>query len=170
MLNSNHYHFYLWVCQLIGSANVAIGGSLSLMAQNDPTVPSGYKPGDIDLCISSEEDLEVIHEALTAAGYKMTLDIVNPYMFTVRRQYKKGGEKHDFFIVPNISNLSVKVNGVNYSHTGIVWAARGFYAGVGSQKAYQQLVDGGYVVDNPKPTMTLKRRVKSLIKSITSVL
>lgn len=149
---------------------VAIGGSMSLLAQNDPTVPADYVPGDIDLCISSEEDLQIIHEYLVAQGYTMTLDIPSPYMFTVRRQYKRDGEKHDFFIVPGIENIRVNVDGIYYTHTGIVWAARGFYAGVGSVKAHSQLVSGGFITDNPKPVMSFKRLVKQLVKNIKFLL
>jgi len=87
-------------------------------------------------------------------------------MFTVRKQYKKDGEKHDFFIVPGLESLHKTIDGVNYIHTSVVWAARGFYAGVGSEKAYYQLVNAGLVADRPKRSMTLKSAVKTFIKNL----
>lgn len=160
----NKLNFYHIIEALVG--DVAIGGSIALMAQNDPSVSADYKPGDIDLCISSEEDLQTIHEALIADGYTVSLDIPSPYMFTVRRQYKKDGEKHDFFIVPGLSKLMSCIDGIFYTHVSIVWAARGFYAGVGSAKAHGQLVGAGLITDNPKPAMRTRSLIKKIVKNI----
>ena len=161
--------FYSLIEELV-DGRVAIGGSMALIAHKDPTVPAGYKPGDIDLCITSEEDLQYIHEQLEAKGFEVSLDIPNPYMFTVRRQYKKDGEKFDFFVVPGIVNLMSKIDGRNYCHPSIIWAARGFYAGVGSSKAYFQLVDGGLINNNPRPKLRFKTFIKRVIKDLKSVL
>ena len=169
MIKMEKFTFYSIVDKLV-DGRVAIGGSMALIAHKDPTVPAGYKPGDIDLCIESEEDLQTIHEELTKEGFKMSLDIPNPYMFTVRRQYKIGKEKFDFFVVPNVESLKTEIDGFNYCHPSIVWAARGFYAGVGSSKAYFQLVNGGLINNNPRPKMKLKTFIKRMIKDLKSVL
>lgn len=149
---------------------VAIGGSMSLIAHKDATVPAGYQPGDIDLCLSCEEDLTTIHEYLTVQGYTRTLNLPHHHMFTVRAQYCKDGEKHDFFIVPALDEFQSTIDGIQYISPCIVWAARGFYAGVGSHKAYRQLVDGGLVVDNPRLAMSARATVKRIIKDIKYII
>ena len=161
----NFYHYIAGMVDV-----VAVGGSIALLVQNDPTVPSDYVPGDIDLCIASEEDMQIIHENMIADGYVMSLNIDNPYMFTVRRQYKRDGEKHDFFILAGVAKLSSIIEGVCYIHPSVVWAARGFYAGVGSSKAFGQLVDGGYITNTPKPMMSLKSKIKRIIKDLKFLL
>lgn len=162
---SSKLEFYHVIHDVV-DGRLAIGGSMTLIAHKDPTVMPEYVHGDIDICLSSEIDIQLVHNYLMANGYEQTLDIKNPFMFTVRTQYKRGGEKHDFFIVPAIETLRSEIDGVLYAHPSITWAARGFYAGIGSHKAYSQLVAGGLVNDVARHKYSVRHEITKIVKYI----
>jgi hypothetical protein len=155
--------FYHTIIAIVGKHNVAIGGSMSLLAHKDPSVSPDYVPGDIDLCIGSEYHLMLIDQHLKSLGYTMTLDIPTPFGFTVRRQYKLGVEKHDFFINPDLGNLISDIDDITYINTSVVWCARGFYAGLGSDKAWNQLVNSGLIGPHKRFKMSFRQKIKKYI-------
>jgi hypothetical protein len=166
----NKLNFYQEISTLL-DGRVAIGGSMSLIAHGDKSMPKNYVPGDIDLCIENENSMTAVHHYLLEQGYVQTLNFTRPYMFTVRAQYVKGAEKRDFFIVPSLlDRYSTEIDGVRYTTPQIIWTARGFYAGVGSLKSHDQIVQAGMCNHYPRPGMTLRRVIKNLIKDIKSVL
>lgn len=163
--------FYHDIVAILGKGNVVIGGSMSLLAHKDPSIKPDYIPGDIDLCVSNEHFMQVIDKYLLSLGYTKTIDIPNPYGFTVRAQYKLGIEKHDFFINPALSVLSSEIDGIYYGHPSVSWCARGFYAGMGrSTKAMQQLVDAGYITNPVVNKTSFKTRVLILCSAIKQLL
>jgi len=170
-----NYELYLGLrSQLDG--RIAIGGSTALVVRGE--LPADYKPGDLDLCIEHEIQLSIIDTYLTQRGWEMSIDIPNGNAFTVRRQYKLDGEKVDFFIIPDLDRWVDYMDGNVYVKPQVIWAARGYYAGVGSDKAQNQLVKNGMIrpfVPNSTPNSKLTKRqvirriigdVKHLIKSI----
>jgi deoxycytidylate deaminase len=138
------------------SSRIAVGGSYSLMAFNDPTIPNDYKPGDLDLVISNQGDMNMVHEYLVDNGFTQTIWVETSFAFTIKAQYKKDGEKFDFFIVPGLDHLSeYRVEfGARCVHPSVAWAARGFYAGIGSKKSLNQLQEGGLIDNTPRPDKT----------------
>lgn len=168
-MNGDHYQ----ALNILLQGQIAIGGSTALVALGE--LPSTYKPGDIDFCVQ-EEAMTTITNYMELAGYHVTMDLPDKPAFTVRKQFKLGGDKVDFFIVPRVSEWMVNVDGVNYTKPAVIWAARGYYAGVGSEKAQNQLVNNGMIkpfVPNTTPPTTLTRKqvlrriimdVKHLIK------
>lgn len=168
-MKTSHKNFYEQIAYLLRD-RVAVGGSLALYARQDPSLSSDYVPGDIDLVIESEDDMNLVHTFLTRDGYQVSLDLPQGYAFCVRRQYIKGNEKHDFFIVPAMMVLSNHIDGVRYTHSSIVWAARGFYLGVGSEKSFTQLRDAGYITTIVPSKFKLKWKIKKLIMDIKYLL
>jgi len=155
---------------------IAIGGSTALVVRGE--LPSNYTPGDLDLCIEHESQLSIIDSYLTQRGWVKSIDLPNGNAFTVRRQYKLDGEKVDFFLIPDLDRWVDYIDGNVYVKSQVIWAARGYYAGVGSEKAQQQLVTNGMIrpfVPNSTPNSKLSKRqvirriigdIKHLIKSI----
>jgi hypothetical protein len=145
---------------------ISIGGSIALFMQNDPSIDkSSYVPGDIDVAVATEEDIEICSTYLEKQGFKRTLD-KEPFMFTVRRQYVKGGEKHDLFINPGIKTWSTVIEGRVYTRPELVWAARSYYAGNNHFKAFDQLVKAGMVLPASTAELEARKRAKNFLGGI----
>jgi len=163
-LNGNHYPALHMMLQ----GQVSIGGSTALVALGE--LPSTYQPGDVDFCVR-ECSIPIVTDYITSLGYHMTMDYPDGNAFTVRRQFKLGEEKVDFFVVPAIESWMVAIDGIQYVKPAVIWAARGYYAGVGSEKAQKQLVDNGMIrpfVPNSAlaSTLTTKQVVRRIIGDV----
>ena len=167
-LNGNHYPALHMMLQ----GEVLIGGSTALVALGE--LPSTYQPGDVDFCVR-ECSIPTVTEYLVSLGYVVTKDVPNGPAFTIRKQFKLGEEKVDFFVVPAIESWMCIINGIQYTKPAVIWAARGYYAGVGSEKAQKQLVDNGMIkpfVPNTTPATVLSRKqvIRRIIMDVKHII
>jgi len=127
---------------------------------------SDKKPGDLDMCLT-ELSLHKIDKVMEEIGGKLVLDNPHAFGFTVRKQYSVDGEKYDFFTVGTMFNDFDFIEGIPYVNENIVWAARGFYAAMGSKKYQQQLVDQGYWTDlGGKKKFNLIGKIKWVVRNL----
>jgi len=130
-------------------------------------------PGDLDLAVKSSE-FEVYCQVFEKLGGTIFLDRPNSVGFDLRRQYKINGEKFDLFIVGEHVPRQ-RINGWLYVDPITVWAARGYYAAMGSVKYQNQLIEQGIWSPERKPKRNLTIHFKrvswffgGLIKRICS--
>ena len=112
----------------------AVGGSLAL--------GQGTDKSDVDLIV---RDFDTIGKFIDGLDKPIYRDLSSDHAFRPVAQVYVGEVKVDVFIVPNLIEWSVLKGDVRYIKPEVVWAARGFYAGLGAMKAQNQMVDAGIV-------------------------
>ena len=112
----------------------AVGGSLAL--------GQGTDKSDVDLIVGDFQTINKLIDGLDKPVYR---GLSSDHAFRPVAQVYIGEVKVDIFIVPNLIEWSVFKGNVRYIKPEVVWAARGFYAGLGAMKAQNQMVDAGVV-------------------------
>ena len=112
----------------------AVGGSLAL--------GQGTDKSDVDLIVSDSDTIGKLIDGLEKPVYR---GLRSDHAFRPVAQVYVGEVKVDVFIVPNLIEWSEFKGDVRYIKPEVVWAARGFYAGLGAMKAQNQMVDAGIV-------------------------
>jgi len=112
----------------------AVGGSLAL--------GQGTDKSDVDLIV---RDFDTIGKFIDGLDKPIYRDLSSDHAFRPVAQVYVGEVKVDVFIVPNLIEWSEFKGDVRYIKPEVVWAARGFYAGLGAMKAQNQMVDAGIV-------------------------
>jgi predicted nucleotidyltransferase len=122
------------VQEVLPAYTFAVGGSLALNQGTDKS--------DVDLIV---RDFAVINKLIDGLKSSEYIGLTSDHAFRPVAQVMFNGVKIDVFIVPNLIEWSEFRDNVRYIKPEVVWAARGFYAGLGAMKAQNQLVNAGIV-------------------------
>jgi len=142
---------------------VMLGGSSSLYVRGLTT----KVPGDLDLIVMPNQFQDAC-KCIEDLGGIIWLDHPESVGFDLRRQYKIGDEKVDLFIV-GMNPPVDRIGDYYYAKPEMVWAARGYYAGKGSTKYQDQLIDQGFWTEDRRPKkrqrkLTFIKKVKLWLK------
>ena len=122
------------VQEVLPAYTFAVGGSLAL--------GQGTDKSDVDLIV---RDFAVINKLIDGLKSSEYIGLTSDHAFRPVAQVMFNGVKIDVFVVPNLIEWSEFRGNVRYTKPEVVWAARGFYAGLGAMKAQNQLVNAGIV-------------------------
>lgn len=138
--------------ELTCSINASIAGSLALWLHDDPN--SGWSPmsSNLDVAVSQESLIDTALEVLAKYGTIRSLNNMGNQTratFSPRKQAvfainklvdtSEFDLKVDFYVTGNAH--SKFIDGIRVVDRALVYAARGFYAGLGAHKACRQLND-----------------------------